>query len=84
MVRAVQFEDARLVLAEISLAGPDAGQRAERPIGLGAAFFWGAVAVILGVILTVIALMQVASLASVCDAGPGCDRPYSAPAPAKT
>jgi hypothetical protein len=84
MVRAVQLEDARLVLAEISLTGPDAVHRAERPMGLGPAFFWGAVAVILGVVLTLIALMQVASLASACDAGPGCDRPYGAPAPART
>jgi hypothetical protein len=61
-VRRRQLEDARLVLAEISLEW--GGPPASPGIKEGLATAWWLVAVALGVVLTVIALMQAAAVAS--------------------
>lgn len=81
LVRRVQADDARLVLAEISFAAPPrAPDRLEPSSSSGwrVALTWWVVALALGILLSLIALMQMANLASACDRGTSCARPYGA------
>jgi hypothetical protein len=71
MVRRIQFEDARIVLAEISLDAPpverrDTNRRARLPS------LWWFTAVGLGALLSMIALLQIAQSLPVCRALPYC------------
>ncbi|CAN5699407.1 hypothetical protein BH24ACT26_BH24ACT26_04680 [soil metagenome] len=87
-VRRLQLDDARLVLAEISLDGaPDGGASPRPPEPPGDAgrawrlpLTWWALAVALGVLLTLISLMQVAGLASTCGSDGDCSKRYDVPA----
>jgi hypothetical protein len=68
LVRRIQFEDARLVLAEISLAGPPAAPPDEAPNGSRrSALVWWALALALGLLLTGIALSRTAQVVGVCE-----------------
>jgi hypothetical protein len=69
LVRRIQLEDARLVLAEISFQGPSAAPADEDRGGSGrsGALVWWALALALGLLLTGIALSRTAAVVGVCE-----------------
>jgi Putative prokaryotic signal transducing protein len=80
MVRKLELDDARLVLAEIAFGAPDAPSPHHVAFDARMAVTWWVVAIALGVVLTLISLLQTASLASSCSPQGRCQRPYGAPA----
>jgi hypothetical protein len=73
MVRRIQLEDARIVLAEISLDLPAAPVvSAPRGPGRKLPTLWWLTAIGLGALLSLIALMQIAQSLPVCRALPYC------------
>jgi hypothetical protein len=71
LVRRLQLEEARLVLAEISFSGPAAERAPEDDASKGRwatrALVWWVAAIILGLIFTTIALVRTAELIRSCD-----------------
>jgi Putative prokaryotic signal transducing protein len=77
LVRRVQLEDARLVLAEISFAAPPATPRrteAPRTAGWSGPVLWWSVALALGAIFTAIGLIQTVTSMEQCVRG-ACAQP---------
>lgn len=74
MVRPIQLEDARLVLAEISYGAPAVEPAAVRPRrkGWSLPVVWWVTALILGILLSLLALLQVAQSFPACKALPFC------------
>jgi Putative prokaryotic signal transducing protein len=67
LVRELQLEDARIVMAEISWAGPAAPARSRDPeSGPSRAVAWWVAALVLGVIFTAIGLARTAELFESC------------------
>jgi len=81
MVRPLQLEDARLVLAEISYEAPAAEPPALRPRrkGWSVSFVWWVTALGLGILLSFLALLQVAQSFPVCSALPFCSESEARP-----
>jgi hypothetical protein len=68
MVRKFQLDDARLVLAEISLDAPAHDKESEQPSGRRRVpTLWWATAIALGILFTALAFVQVARSESPCQ-----------------
>ena len=69
LVRRLQLEDARLVLAEISFDGPPAveGTPAPAPRGVPFPVLWWVTALVLGVVFVVLTLGQIARANMICQ-----------------
>jgi hypothetical protein len=74
LVHRIQIEDARIVLAEISLRGPDAGQiePPSPPEVRRRALAWWIAAILLGLIFTAIALMRTDAAMESCARNQTC------------
>jgi hypothetical protein len=79
MVRRIQFEDARIVLAEISLDAPAVTPATPRPRSSRLPTLWWLTALGLGALLSLIALLQVAESMPVCRALPLCSETEAPP-----
>jgi hypothetical protein len=81
MVRPLQLEDARLVLAEISYDAPAAEPPAAGPKknGWSLPVVWWVTALILGILLSFLALFQVAQSFPACKALPFCSESEARP-----
>jgi hypothetical protein len=81
MVRPLQLEDARLVLAEISYDAPAAEPPPPRVPrrGWSISFVWWVTALGLGILLSFLALLQVAQSFPVCPALPFCSESEARP-----
>jgi hypothetical protein len=79
LVRRIQLEDARLVLAEISFDAPSVEPAAVSPSRPKLPTVWWLTAVGLGVLLSFIAIMQVAESMPVCKALPFCNEAEARP-----
>jgi hypothetical protein len=64
-VLSYQLDDARIALAEVAFAGPDAGRSAMPPRDLS--LKWLATAVLLGLVLSVLALAQLTGFGGACQ-----------------
>jgi hypothetical protein len=76
LVRRIQLEDARVVLAEIAFHGPDAPppQHASGQQGWQAPTLWWITAVVLGALLTAVSVLEAAGASPACDPGRVCER----------
>ena len=74
-VQRLQLDDARLLLAEISLDGPNAEELAALSAQRRRSFpiMWWVTAVLLGIVLTVLALNQLARSTTFCQIPALCD-----------
>jgi hypothetical protein len=81
MVRPLQLEDARLVLAEISYDAPAVEPSVARTPKKGwrLPVVWWVTALILGVLLSFLALLQVAQSFPACKALPFCSESEARP-----
>lgn len=81
LVRPVQLEDARLVLAEISYEAPAVEPSAARPSRRGwrTPLLWWITALGLGILLSILALLQVAQSFPACKALPFCSESEARP-----
>ena len=68
LVRRFQLDESRIVLAELSFAGPDAAPAAPPPSRWRAAVLWWVVALVLGVLFTGIGLLRTADYLDRCRA----------------
>lgn len=75
LVRRRQLEKARLVLAEISWAGPPAERDRPSPTSRYVPFLWWATAIALGILFFAAALLQATRAASPCAVPVICDDP---------
>jgi hypothetical protein len=76
LVHRIQLDDARLVLAEISLDGPNADELAALARSRRRSFpvVWWVTALLLGLVLTVLALNQLARSTTFCQIPALCDQ----------
>ncbi|MDQ3752885.1 MAG: DUF2007 domain-containing protein [Actinomycetota bacterium] len=75
LVRRRQLEEARLVLAEISWAGPPADRDRPSPASRHVPFLWWATAIALGTLFFAAALLQATRATSACVVPVFCDDP---------
>jgi hypothetical protein len=76
LVRRFQLEDSRIVLAELSFAGPDAlPEPVRKNSRWSAAIVWWVAALVLGVLFTGIALLNTADYLRSCNATGTCATP---------
>lgn len=69
LVRKLQLDEARLVLAEISFDGPSVDELAQKAVERRVSFpvVWWATAVVLGAVFVVLALGQIARSSMICQ-----------------
>jgi Putative prokaryotic signal transducing protein len=79
MVRRIQFEDARIVLAEISLEAPAKKPGPGNAVPPRLSRLWWLTALGLGALLSIIVLLQVAESLPVCRALPFCSAAEARP-----
>jgi hypothetical protein len=81
LVHRLQFEDARLVLAEVSLEGPDAvpADPPSPPEVRRRALAWWITAIVLGIIFTSLALMRTDAALDSCEARQTCGEGAESP-----